>query len=104
MPPILSRHGFRLSISHEGSEPPHIHVEHGDKVAKYWLNPVDLAMSEGFRSHELKRVRAMVIEHRILFLEKWNEHFGGWDPHAVDIDRRGRTAFRTCRRPKFPRR
>ena len=47
------------------------------KVAKYWLNPVNLAMSEGFRSYELTKVRALVIEHRALFVEKWNEHFGG---------------------------
>jgi hypothetical protein len=45
-------------------------------VAKYWLNPVDLAMSEGFRSHELTRVRALVIEHRVFFEEKWHEYFG----------------------------
>lgn len=77
MPTILFLNGFRFFFfSQEGSEPPHIHVEHGDKVAKYWLNPVDLAMSERFRSHELKRVRALVIEHRILFLEKWHEYFG----------------------------
>lgn len=65
-----------LFFSGEGSEPPHIHVEHGDKVAKYWLSRVELAESEGFRSHEVTRLRAMVIEHRALFLEKWHEHFG----------------------------
>ena len=76
MPTVLVSHGFRFFFfSGEGSEPPHIHVEHGDKVAKYWLNPVQLASSEGFRSHELTRIRAMVIEHKILFLEKWNEYF-----------------------------
>jgi hypothetical protein len=46
MPTVLNSHGFRFFFfSHEGAEPPHIHIEHGDKVAKYWLNPVDLAMS-----------------------------------------------------------
>lgn len=70
--------GFRFFFfSGEGSEPPHVHVENGDRVAKYWLNPVSLAMSEAFRSHELTKIRALVIEHRALFLAKWNEHFGG---------------------------
>ena len=46
-----------------------------DKVAKYWLAPVELARSEGFRAHELNRVRALVVEHRILFQEAWDEHF-----------------------------
>ena len=76
MPTVLYLNGFRFFFfSQEGNEPPHIHVEHGDKVAKYWLNPVDLAMSEGFRSQELTKLRAMVIEHRLIFLGKWDEHF-----------------------------
>ncbi|MDO9458801.1 MAG: DUF4160 domain-containing protein [Alphaproteobacteria bacterium] len=53
-----------------------MHVEHGDKVAKYWLNPVELASSVGFRAHELGKNRTLVIEHRNLFLEKWHKHLG----------------------------
>lgn len=76
MPTILLTQGFRFFFfSGEGNEPPHIHVEHGDKVAKYWLQPVNLSSSESFRSHELKKVRLLVIEHRELFLEKWYEYF-----------------------------
>jgi hypothetical protein len=56
-------------------EPAHIHIAYGAKTAKYWLAPVELARSEGFRAHELNRVRALVIEHRILFQEAWDEHF-----------------------------
>ena len=29
--------------SNEGSEPPHVHVEQGGSVAKFWLAPVSLA-------------------------------------------------------------
>lgn len=77
MPTILVTNGFRFFFfSGEHGEPPHVHVEYGDKVAKYWLDPVEMARSVGFRSHELTRVRAMVSENRKLFLEKWNEHFG----------------------------
>lgn len=77
MPNVLTVQGFRFFFfSGEGGEPPHIHVEHGDKVAKLWLEPVRLASSEGFRSHELTKLRAMVLEHKNLFVEKWNEHFG----------------------------
>ncbi len=76
MPTILRVAGFRFFFySLEGSEPPHIHVEHGDKVAKFWLDPVRLAESYGFRTHELDRVRLTVIEHRFSFLEAWNAHF-----------------------------
>ncbi|OGT47127.1 MAG: hypothetical protein A3F17_02300 [Gammaproteobacteria bacterium RIFCSPHIGHO2_12_FULL_41_15] len=76
MPTILIIKGYRFFFfSLEGNEPPHIHVEHGEKVAKYWLDPVNLASSYGFRSHDLTKVRAIVIENRVKFLEKWNEHF-----------------------------
>jgi hypothetical protein len=76
MPTVLKLKGYRFFFfSLEGNEPPHIHIEHGDKVAKYWLTPVNLASSSGFRSHELSKVRLIVIEHQKLFLEKWNEYF-----------------------------
>jgi Protein of unknown function (DUF2442)/Domain of unknown function (DUF4160) len=48
----------------EGSEPPHIHVEHGDGLAKFRLDPVQLAKSRGLRAHELNRRRALVIDSR----------------------------------------
>jgi hypothetical protein len=75
MPTVLRVSGFRFFFySLEGSEPAHIHVEHADKVAKFWLDPVSLAES---RSHELNRLRVLVIEHHASFREAWNDHFGG---------------------------
>lgn len=77
MPTVLRLAGFRFFFySLEGGEPPHIHVEHGDNAAKYWLDPVQLAESHGFRSHELNRLRSLVIEHRGTFQEAWHAHFG----------------------------
>lgn len=76
MPTVLNVRGFRFFFySAEGSEPPHIHVEHDDAVAKYWLEPVELANSAGFRSPQLTQIRWLVLAHRENFLEKWNEHF-----------------------------
>ncbi|MDF3054704.1 MAG: hypothetical protein K0Q74_611 [Gammaproteobacteria bacterium] len=76
MPTILRIKGYRFFFfSLEGAEPPHIHVEHGDKIAKFWLNTINLASSYGFRSYELAEVREIVFEHRVTFLEKWYEHF-----------------------------
>jgi hypothetical protein len=54
----------------------HVHVEAGENVAKYWLNPVELTMNDGFRSHELTKLRLLVIEHRIKLAEAWDAHFG----------------------------
>jgi hypothetical protein len=55
--------------SGEGSEPPHVHIEFGDKLAKYWLEPVELASSKRFRSHELGPLREIVVVNRDLFPE-----------------------------------
>ena len=52
MPTVLRIEGYRFFFySLEGSEPPHVHVGHGDKLAKFWLQPVSLAESHGFRIH-----------------------------------------------------
>ena len=77
MPTVLRFSGFRFFFySLEGSEPPHVHVEHGGRIAKFWPDPVGLAESHGFRAHELNQLRALVIERRATFVEAWNVHFG----------------------------
>jgi hypothetical protein len=77
MPTILKIQGYRFFFfSREGNEPHHIHVESGDRYAKFWLTPVQLAKSEGFRSHEISELRKLVQDNKILFEEKWNEYFG----------------------------
>ena len=73
---VLRIHGYRFFFfSLEGKEPAHIHVEQGSRVAKFWLKPIALASSSGFRSHELTKLRSIVIENNQIFLEKWREHF-----------------------------
>jgi hypothetical protein len=77
MPTVLRIAGYRFFFySLEGSEPPHVHIEHGDNVAKFWPAPIVLAESRGFRGRELNKLRLMVIEHRLALLEAWNVHFG----------------------------
>lgn len=77
MPTILNIQGYRFFFySLEGNEPLHIHIEHGDKVGKFWLQPISLASSYGFRSHELTKLRELVVEHSELFVEKRYEYFG----------------------------
>ena len=61
----------------ENIEPPHIHVEQDDRVAKFWLEPLRLAEAHGFRTHEIARLHELVLQHRLIFLEAWNGHFGG---------------------------
>jgi hypothetical protein len=77
MPTVLRLSGFRFFFyGLAGSEPAHIYVEHGDNLAKFWLEPVGLAESHGFRANEINGLRALLTKHRLTFIEAWNAHFG----------------------------
>jgi hypothetical protein len=76
MPTVLRTGGYRFFFfSLEGREPPHVHVENAEKYPKIWLDPISVAQSKGFRSHELSEIIRIVRKTQGLFLERWNEHF-----------------------------
>ena len=78
MPALLRVRGYRFFFfSLEGREPPHIHVAHAGRYAKFWLDLVELTNNRGFRDHELSEIRKIVIENKEFFLEKWHEYFSG---------------------------
>jgi Domain of unknown function (DUF4160) len=78
MPALLRIRDYRFFFySLEDREPPHIHVAHAGRYAKFWLDPVALASNRGFRSHELTVIRGLVEDNREFFVEKWNACFGG---------------------------
>lgn len=77
MPTVLRQEGFRFFFySNEGNEPPHIHAEHGEGSAKFWLQPVLLASSHGLSRARLARCEEIVRANVELFREKWEEYFG----------------------------
>jgi hypothetical protein len=77
MPTVLRRGPYRFFFySSDRAEPPHVHVERDENLAKFWLDPVRLHESGGFRGAELNRVAALVGENRALLLEAWREYFG----------------------------
>jgi hypothetical protein len=78
MPTVLRVGPFRLFFyAGDQNEPPHVHVEHDDSEAKFWLDPVRLAWTHGFNRKEINRARKVVDEHREQLLEIWNEFFNG---------------------------
>jgi len=78
MPTVLKVKGYRFFFfSDEGREPPHIHIERAESYAKFWLDPVSLVRSRGFRSRELTKIRDIIVENKALFQEKWHEYFTG---------------------------
>jgi hypothetical protein len=77
VPALLRIRGYRFYFySLEAREPPHIHVAHAGRYAKFWLEPVGLAQNRGFRGHELTEINRLVVEHAGFFREKWHEYFG----------------------------
>ena len=75
MPTVLRTGPYRFFFyAGDRDEPLHIHVERDDSYPKFWLNPVSLARSRGFKSHELTELRIIVHDNAPLFQEKWHEH------------------------------
>ena len=75
--PTISRIGpYRLFFyAGDRDEPPHVHVERDDSVAKFWLDPVRLQRATGFRAAELRRVARLIEEQRTQLLEAWHDYF-----------------------------
>lgn len=80
MPTVL-RHGpYRFFFyASDRDEPPHVHVERDDNVAKFWLDPVRLQRNGGFSRAEIGRVEKLVTVNQDLLLEAWNDYFRGQD-------------------------
>ena len=77
--PTVARIGpYRFFFySNEGTEPPHVHIRRERALAKFWLQPVELAAATGFGATELVRIEKIVAENERQFLEAWHEHFAG---------------------------
>ena len=76
MPTVLRLGPYRFYFySHEPNEPPHIHVDHDNLSAKFWLEPVQLARNIGFSPKDLRAIERMIVEHRQELQERWNGYF-----------------------------
>ena len=52
-------------------EPPHVHVRRERKEAKFWLDPIALERSRGFREHELRDIEKLLHENIDRLLALW---------------------------------
>ena len=78
MPTVLRLGPYRFFFySSDGDEPPHVHVERDDNVAKFWIVPVRLATSGGFRRAELSDIERLVNDNQAAILEAWHGFFNG---------------------------
>ena len=78
MPTVLRVGPYRFYFyAGDRDEPPHVHVEREDKIARFWLDPLRLQSSGGFSRTEIGRIQGLVREHREEIVEAWNEYFRG---------------------------
>jgi len=76
MPTVLHDGPYRfVFFSSDRVEPPHIHVKRDRQVAKFWLDPIELARNRGFSESELNDVERLVEKHQPELWKAWNEHF-----------------------------
>ena len=76
MPTVLRFGPFRFFFySGDRDEPPHIHIQRDDNMAKFWLDPVILRGSVGFSRKEINTLENLVQENRDHLLRSWDEYF-----------------------------
>ena len=76
MPTVLTVGPYKfVFFSSDRGEPVHIHVKRDRHVAKFWLEPVELAKNLGFPDHEVNRIERLVGEHQQFLIEAWHEYF-----------------------------
>jgi hypothetical protein len=78
MPTIFRTGPYRFFFyATDRDEPPHVHVERDDKIAKFWLDPIRLQYSVGFGRMEIRRIERIVQEQRVQLMEAWYAYFSG---------------------------
>lgn len=78
MPTVLRVGPYRFFFyASDRDEPQHVHVEHDEKIAKFWLDPVRLQRSGGFSRVEIGRIHRIIEDHQPELVEAWNDYFGG---------------------------
>ena len=76
MPTALRSGPYRFFFySSDRFEPPHVHVERDDGIAKFWLSPVRLESSDGLSRVELARIARLLGENQNALLEAWHDFF-----------------------------
>ena len=78
MPTVLRSGPYRVFFfAGDRDEPPHVHVEREDFLAKCWLDPVRIARSHGFAAHEINAIEKLVAANQQELLRRWDEFFNG---------------------------
>ena len=75
-PTIFRERGYRFYFFSREESRMHVHIQHSDGEAKFWLKPIiELAQNFGLSSQELREVESLVKLHEQEILNAWYRHF-----------------------------
>ena len=75
MPTILIE-GYKFRFySSDVNEPPHVHFIRAERVAKIWLNSLEVECNRGYNRAELNKILKLTELNETKLLEAWHEHF-----------------------------
>ena len=75
MPTIFIK-GYKFRFySSDVREPPHVHVISAERVAKIWLESLEIEYNRGYNKAELNKILKLAETNEAKLMEAWNEYF-----------------------------
>ena len=77
MPEVFRFYGFSFFFYSREHEPPHIHVEGNDGMAKFDWDGKEfiLVEKEGIKANDFRKIKKVVDENADIILKRWKEYF-----------------------------
>ena len=77
-PTVLRVKGFRFYFFSREERRAHIHVQHADGEAKFWIDPsVELAVNFSLKPKQVVEAQKLIEEHLDEIRGAWAKHFPG---------------------------
>ena len=77
-PTVLRIKGFRFYFFSREERRAHVHVQHADGEAKFWIDPgVELAANFSLKPKQIVEVQKLIEEHVNEIRSAWAKHFPG---------------------------
>ena len=81
-PTVLRVKGFRFYFFSREERRAHVHVQHADGEAKFWIEPsVELAVNFSLKPKQVTEAQAVIEEHLDEIRSAWAKHFPASGSH-----------------------